>query len=838
MKRCLLPFLPSVYAITIGVLLAEAGPQSAPQRPGIALKNPGFEGTVDDSSGKRVPSHWSLRGGLRRNPGNANLPLEWPPSAIDGVVVSRDCARSGEYGLLMRKDPNDPRTIAQTSTQLSKDKESHPWRYVVRAFVRTDSVNVTRARIDVYGRRYGPAAVGYELFLSQEWQPIFVYLDGRKLRTEEAWIRLVGWVFSGKVMWDDVSIEKVKLPPKQSPDEEAWQAGMSRMAQPSPTAPGEIVVERPTFHALGFEWPIQGDLNRNGKVTVEFRKVGSQAWKDALPMHRSLFEETNLGYRQMDNVCPNMYAGSVMGLEPETKYEVKFRLTDSDGGDAERTIRTRTKRVPRAFEGGRRLHVYPAGHEGEKETPAFAGLQAAYDRAQAGDIILVHAGVHTVPKERWQVSHFGRLVYGEHDKRHVLYDFKKAGTFERPILIRGAGDGEAVLDGSGADYLFDLATANHHHLENLTLRNCDRAILTWERGTEDWEREGTTGLVVRRCKISATGHILYFTSWTDVHDFTICDNIIAGRLAEVWQTRGKWINERGGYKSAYKPIALGIRGQGHDICYNRVDGVFDGINAGASSTDVYGNHITHCMDDGLELDGGRYNQRVHHNLIDGALMAISAQPVHGGPAYIHHNVTYNVKLEPVKLHNYPSGLWVINNTFFSDTGFFKMPPIWSNSRFLNNLFILPDKVTRGLPPDRWSKRGTIYTGTLTPGTSLMDHNGYRDNGKRLGWVLAKCGRVERRPFQEFDDFAAFSKATGMERHGVWGRNFGDFVKAKDCGETGTPFEENDLRPRTGSKAIDAGVAVGQLTAGFTGAALDLGAHEVGRPLPHYGPRPR
>ena len=37
------------------------------------------------------------------------------------------------------------------------------------------------------------------------------------------------------------------------------------------TVPGKLVVEHPTLHNLGFEWPISGDTNRNAVVKVDFR---------------------------------------------------------------------------------------------------------------------------------------------------------------------------------------------------------------------------------------------------------------------------------------------------------------------------------------------------------------------------------------------------------------------------------------------------------------------------------------------------------------------------------------------------------------------------------------
>ena len=47
----------------------------------------------------------------------------------------------------------------------------------------------------------------------------------------------------------------------------------------------------------------------------------------------------------------------------------------------------------------------------------------------------------------------------------------------------------------------------------------------------------------------------------------------------------------------------------------------------------------------------------------------------------------------------------------------------------------------------------------------------------------------------------------------------------------------DLRLGAGSPAIDKGEVLPNINDGFHGAAPDIGAFELGAPLPHYGPRP-
>ncbi|HEY9462182.1 MAG TPA: hypothetical protein VIR54_03785, partial [Vicinamibacterales bacterium] len=94
--------------------------------------------------------------------------------------------------------------------------------------------------------------------------------------------------------------------------------------------PGELVIEPPTLINLGFEWFIQGDANRNAAVEVAFRKKGSDAWHPALPLLR-LQGERIYAESRIDLIAPNMFAGSVLDLEPGTAYEVRLTVTDPDG---------------------------------------------------------------------------------------------------------------------------------------------------------------------------------------------------------------------------------------------------------------------------------------------------------------------------------------------------------------------------------------------------------------------------------------------------------------------------------------------------------------------------
>lgn len=101
----------------------------------------------------------------------------------------------------------------------------------------------------------------------------------------------------------------------------------------------DLWVEPPTLKSIGLEWRIKGDDNRNAAVAVDYREVGSSAWHKALPLVRSQGERVgNLVPPRPDfhpdpnnYTNPNMFAGSILDLEPGTAYEVRLTLSDPDG---------------------------------------------------------------------------------------------------------------------------------------------------------------------------------------------------------------------------------------------------------------------------------------------------------------------------------------------------------------------------------------------------------------------------------------------------------------------------------------------------------------------------
>ncbi|HWL62611.1 MAG TPA: hypothetical protein VNQ32_07430 [Steroidobacteraceae bacterium] len=620
-------------------------------------------------------------------------------------------------------------------------------------------------------------------------------------------------------------------------------------------SPGELIIEPPTLNALGFEWQLEGDANRNATVSLRYRAKGTEAWREGLPPLRLGGEEVK--YLSVDYVAPPMFAGSVFDLEPATTYELSLRISDPDGvdGTAERRMEARTRAEPMPATGGRTFHVYPPGYQGQRQQPAFNGLLAAFNlgashsdwfnsylpRVQPGDVILVHAGVYKDARHSYGGGGMGALIDGTHY-------LTGSGTAERPIVIRAAGDGPVVFDGDGNGVLFDVTAGNYIYFEGITFRNTEIAILAGRKRIV-----GSSGLTVKNSRFEDVG-IGITSDWSGSKDFYIADNVFIGRqipdrlLGWIGRT---WQNLPGFPVQILSNVGVKVYGSGHVVVHNDISHFHDGIDHATYGTpdrdqegriirermpvsiDIIGNEIHNVDDNCIEADGAMHNIRILRNrCFNHAHRALSAQPLFGGPAYFIGNVVYHApEGGSLKFQANPAGLVVYHNTFFSEVH--DMGPV-SNVHYRNNLIL-----GQGAYPE-------IFTSDTFTSYSSSDYNGFRPNpGAEVSfaWNSPPAGVVadfsSNREVRRFPTLKAYAAATGQDRNSIL-VDYGDFVRAappdpKDPQRFHRP-DEYDFTLRQGSKAVDAGVVLPNVNDGFTGKAPDLGAYERGRPLPVYGPR--
>jgi hypothetical protein len=175
----------------------------------------------------------------------------------------------------------------------------------------------------------------------------------------------------------------------------------ARQANRQATRPlGEPMLEAPTLRSLGVYWITQGDDNKNAAIEFQYRKAGTAAWKQAMPLFRVEKGANKLERGESRVKVPPdawLFAGSAVLLEPGTDYELRLRLSDPDGGKAERQLKARTAVEPVAPPNAPQYHVAPGtgGGAGTREAP-YRGLAAAREKAKPGDLFLLHAGFYNV----------------------------------------------------------------------------------------------------------------------------------------------------------------------------------------------------------------------------------------------------------------------------------------------------------------------------------------------------------------------------------------------------------------------------------------------------------
>jgi hypothetical protein len=288
----------------------------------------------------------------------------------------------------------------------------------------------------------------------------------------------------------------------------------------------------------------------------------------------------------------------------------------------------------------------------------------------------------------------------------------------------------------------------------------------------------------------------------------IADNTIRG---------DKQLGATGTLRLDGEGVELG-HGSNHEVAFNSITLVADGVSFPEENCDIYGNDIYNTTDDGIELDGGQANTRVWQNRIHNASNnGIAFQPQSGAPWYIIRNQVINSQESIFKFRE-GDRLVAAHNTFVNwgaviDHWAYQM----LNGITRNNLWISANNGPiwlRGDGPMSWQTN--------------LDYDGFDwgTNGQPFDVNGTKYSSV-----------VALAAGTGQETHGIR-------INARTCLETfnvpGPPplttVPPQLLTLQATCNAVDAGVVIPNLTGSYTGAAPDLGAYERGGVAPQYGVR--
>lgn len=533
------------------------------------------------------------------------------------------------------------------------------------------------------------------------------------------------------------------------------------------TTSGTPVSPYPTIRNLSIEWPITGDDNNNGIVTVRYRKTGTTVWMTGLPLRR-IPAGSNVGFS-----WANKHSGSLFNLLPDTSYDIELTLADTDGGGSVQMITASTRVEP----------VAPVSATVVPVTPA--SFSAAAASAQAGTILQMAAGTYNG------------------------FTVGVSGNENNPIVFRAETPGTVIVNGDiridGRSFVF---------IEGLNVNGMIKF-------------NNAEGIVVRGSTIITNGSGIV-SQGNGVINAYIADNVVIGSTIWAESSLGVSGNNTGD--------GIVLTGPGNVIAYNAVKGFRDLISTmegseavNQVSIDIYNNDIEVGADDGIEADFTMGNTRVMRNRISNSFIGISGQPTLGGPAYYIRNVMYNIAHIPFKFYRGSIGDIALHNTVIKSGDAFAVYAgvTWSRAFVRNNLFI----GGQGGGSYGGYSNGSGRVAQLSDADASCDfnYNGYASIG--TGTFTGRIGSTSFNSLAQLQSITTETNAIEIDMN-----IFADSIFFPSSG----PFPAlpiPDLRLASGSAAENAGVVLANINDGYSGAAPDLGAYEVGDILPIYGPRP-
>lgn len=390
------------------------------------------------------------------------------------------------------------------------------------------------------------------------------------------------------------------------------------------TRPGEVTTPFPTITNLAVEWKIEGDDNLDAECGVRFRIEGEREWQTGMPLRR-------IPSGRSQKTTPivtwaNRLSGSLFDLRTDSTCEIELTLRDPDGGEAQRTVKARTRPVPGPATNARQITVGPGG----------------LNNAKPGDVVLLSDG------------NYGAVR------------FNKDGEPGMPIIFRST-TGKAIFSEAG------LTDRKWGYLDGLTVNGPLRM-------------NNTEYCAVMRCSIHAQWGIKAYKS--GMTNGYIADNVITGIhkwdkaiMGADGDNAGEGIEITGSGN-----VICHNRVSGFRDCMSHME---DGGAAQQMCNDWHNNDISVGLDDGIEADFALSNCRIMRNRITDCFVGISSQPGLGGPNYFIRNVMFNITYSAFKLNRFSRGDVILHNTVLkSGDGFgsYTSEP-FDQCLVLNNIFV-------------------------------------------------------------------------------------------------------------------------------------------------------
>lgn len=520
-------------------------------------------------------------------------------------------------------------------------------------------------------------------------------------------------------------------------------------------APDVTPVAIPTFHCIGLYWSPPGGCAEK-RVLVRYRREGESGWNEGLPMRYHPIARTDEDLAD--------YRGSIVHLVPGANYEMALSL---EGTPKAATITAATwgedfpvGETVRVASGDAPLAITESGSPGAYRI--YDGRGATIDVRHKHDSCVTINASHVILR--------GLKVKG-------------AGT---PITKRKSAIGAILIEG-GHDIVIedcDISDWGRLNPETGFGNNSDSAIFS---RAADVRR-----LIIQRCKM---------------HHPT-CDGSTWYEPVHPTHTAGpqciSLFNTAGNHVIRYCEMWSDMDHMYNDIVGGGSNGSFKG--APGHDSDIYGNLVSHCWDDGLEVEGGNRNVRVWGNYITQSMIMIGNAATSIGPLYVWGNVGARSQKRP------------------GDSGgpFLKMGYANSEDWMTGLQYIFHNTI---FGPAEWRSTGGLG------GTRIVKHTISRNNILHVRSAESHSASANGRNSGNDFDYDLFNGKVpeGSEAHGVRGEPVYGEGGGLDPGKLTGRFQLDD-----GSPGAGAGERLPNFSGVPEGQRPDMGAHQRGAAPMRFG----
>ena len=549
-----------------------------------------------------------------------------------------------------------------------------------------------------------------------------------------------------------------------------------------------------TFQSIGMYWSNSGG-NANTVCNVKYRIAGSSgAWMDGYPLwfdQRAHNAGDVPGYTGVA-LPANQYRGSIVGLNSGTNYEIQL----TTGGSTATTTAT-----------------------------TWAETSA------------------------WPVSSTTTVANSSSQ-----LNITTSGTVNGYRLYTGNATIDVANGAANCIYI----NASYVIVRGLTLKGA----------IEDAIRLGPQAhdVVIENCDISGWGAVTYpspFNSFPNTHSGVRirgkaandagstenCYNVTRivvqrNKIHDPRGTAGSWDN---GYPYGPQGVCFQEAGGNMVIRYNDIYGsdtkhfqdAIGGLNNFTKSgfprnnSDIYGNKLSHCWDDGIESEGANCNVRIYGNFMDNIFTGVATATNSVGPLYVYRNITYVGRRHGAGASN--SELDIEDRGPFNKCGTQNSAAIAGRTFLFHNTVLQPTQTGFANP------RG-LNGGTMDNGGGPVQNTFSRNNI----WTAAYQGQGGRSIAEYYSGSGVgctyqFDVCnTGIILLAGVASNIITGNPAYAAGVPVAPLPIN-AGPRaqgydlaTNSVGYNAGTVLPNFNDGFIGTAPDAGAYEAGKPLLEFG----